>query len=334
MIEARYWKETKKGVRCLLCPHQCLLSNGEWGKCNNRKAEKDKFYSMVYGEPCAVNADPIEKKPLYHFLPGMQALSIGTAGCNLSCKNCQNHQISQVGPEETSNFALSPNQVVELAKEYGCQGIAYTYTEPATFAEYVIDTAEIARKQGLKNLFVSSGFINKEPLKDVASVIDAANIDLKSFDNQVYKELNAGRLSTVLKTIETLKEKGVWTEITYLIVPGWSDNMDQIEEMCQWLIEKGFEDMPLHFSRFFPTYQLNDVGFTPRSVMARAWEIAVEKGMNYVYQGNISGTGKEHTFCPFCHRKVIHRRGFAVDEVMIKKGKCLHCGKPIAGVWN
>lgn len=333
MIEARYWKKTEQGVRCMLCPHQCSLRDGAWGKCNNRKAQEGKLYSMVYGEPCAVNTDPVEKKPLYHFFPGMRTLSVGTAGCNLSCKNCQNHPISQVSPEETNNFALEPQQVVDLAVEHGCQAIAYTYTEPATFAEYVIDTAALAREQGIKNVIVSSGFINNEPLQDLIKVTDAANIDLKSFDQDIYKEISNGRLSTVLHTIKSLKEAGVWIEVTYLIVPGWTDEIEQITEMCQWFIDNDLEDVPLHFSRFFPSYELTDINPSPRSSMSRAWEIAKEKGLKHVYQGNISGTGKEHTYCSSCQRMVIQRSGFAVDEVLVKNGKCLHCGKPVEGVW-
>lgn len=334
MKEAKYWKNVNGSVRCYLCPHQCLLKDGEWGICRNRKAAEGKLFSMVYGEPCAVNTDPVEKKPLYNFLPGSRTLSIGTAGCNLSCKNCQNHEISQAGSYQTSNYNLMPEHVVKLALEHSCDAIAYTYTEPATFAEYVYDTSVIAARHGLKNIMVSSGFINRQPLKDLCKVIDAANIDLKSFDDRVYRELNAGRLNTVLNTLNTMNEMGVWLEITFLIVPGWSDDLDKIRAMVKWMVQNDMKDVPLHFSRFFPTYQLTDLLPTQTEVMEKAWEIAREEGIKQVYLGNIPGSGKEHTFCPSCGRMVIQRNGFAVEEVLLKNGKCLHCGHLVPGVWK
>ncbi len=334
MKVADYWKRENGNVRCTLCPNLCLLNEGEWGDCRNRKMMDGKLYSMVYGEPCAINTDPIEKKPLYHFLPGATAFSIGTAGCNLACKNCQNYGISQVTPEETSNYDLFPEKAVALAQEHGARVMAYTYTEPVTFAEYVLDTAKIAREKGLKNVFISSGYINRKPLEDLAEVIDAANIDLKSFDNRVYKKLNAGRLNTVLQTIETLREKGVWLELTYLVVPHWSADESMIRDMCRWMMDKGMQDVPLHFSRFFPVYKLYDLMPTPRPKLMRAWEIAKEEGLNHVFLGNISGTQKEHTFCPGCGTRVIKRGGFSVEEFLIEDGKCPHCNKPLAGVWQ
>lgn len=334
MQEAKYWKKEGHAVRCTLCPNLCLLEDGKWGDCRNRKAINGKLYSMVYGEPCAINTDPVEKKPLYHFLPGATAFSVGTAGCNLACKNCQNYGISQVSPEETSNYDLPPEKLVELATYHQAKLIAYTYTEPVTFAEYVIDTAKIAREKGLKNVFISSGYIMPQPLADIAEVMDAANIDLKSFDNSVYKQLNAGRLSVVLQTIETLRDKGVWLEVTYLVVPGWSDDEGMIRDMCRWMVDKGMQDVPLHFSRFFPVYQLPDLPPTPRQKLMRAWDIAKEEGLNYVYLGNISGTQKEHTYCPACETRVIKRGGFSVEEFMVDNEKCPHCSKPLAGIWQ
>lgn len=334
MKVADYWKRENGHVRCLLCPNLCLLNEGEWGDCRNRKMMDGKLYSMVYGEPCAINTDPIEKKPLYHFLPGATAFSIGTAGCNLACKNCQNYGISQVTPEETSNYDLSPKKAVEFAEQHDAKVMAYTYTEPVTFAEYVIDTAKIAHEKGLRNAFISSGYINRQPLSDLAEVIDAANIDLKSFDNKVYKKLNAGRLNTILNTIETLSEKGVWLELTYLIVPDWSSDDDMIRDMCRWMVDKGMQDVPLHFSRFFPVYKLTDTPPTPRQKMMRAWDIAKEEGLNYVFLGNISGTKREHTYCPKCGTLVIKRGGFSVEEFHIDEGRCPHCNKPLAGVWQ
>ena len=334
MKVADYWKRENDNVRCLLCPNLCLLKEGEWGDCRNRKIIDGKLYSMVYGEPCAINTDPIEKKPLYHFLPGTTAFSLGTAGCNLACKNCQNYGISQVTPDETSNYDLFPEKAVEFAEQHDAKVMAYTYTEPVTFVEYVIDTATIAHEKGLRNAFISSGYINRKPLSDLAEVIDAANIDLKSFDNKVYKKLNAGRLNTILNTIETLFEKGLWLELTYLIVPDWSSDDSMIRDMCRWMVDKGMQDVPLHFSRFFPVYKLTDLTPTSRQKMMRAWDIAKEEGLNYVFLGNISGTKREHTYCPKCGTLVIKRGGFSVEEFLIEEGRCPQCNKPLAGVWQ
>ncbi|MCK4630828.1 MAG: AmmeMemoRadiSam system radical SAM enzyme, partial [Bacteroidales bacterium] len=242
--EAMYYTTTPRGLKCLRCPNECTIKEGELGDCHNHLNYNGKLYTIAYGNPCAVHIDPIEKKPLMHFLPESRAFSIATAGCNLACLNCQNWSISQKSPRETRNFDLMPDKVIEAAIENNCESIAYTYSEPVTFYEYTYDTSILAREAEIKNVIVSAGYINEEPLRKLARVIDAANIDLKSFKDSIYLKLNAGKLETILRTLMILNEEGVWLEITNLIVPGWTDDFEMIKEMCDWLYKNGFADNP------------------------------------------------------------------------------------------
>jgi pyruvate formate lyase activating enzyme len=332
--EAMFYTETPKGIRCLICPNECDIKEGESGDCRNRVNIKGKLYSIAYGNPCAIHVDPIEKKPLNHFLPGTNAFSIATAGCNLACLNCQNWTISQKSPDETKNQDLPPDMVVESCKANACQSIAYTYSEPITFYEYTYDTSILARKAGLKNVIVSAGYINTEPLLKLCKVIDAANIDLKSFSNDIYMKLNGGTLQPVLDTLLTIKKEGVWLEITNLVVPSWTDDLDMIKRMCGWLAENGFTETPLHFSRFMPMYKLAHLPPTPVNILQKAREVALNEGLKYVYIGNVPGLGHETTYCPGCKKAVVERRGFSVLQNNITDGKCKFCRYPIAGVWN
>jgi pyruvate formate lyase activating enzyme len=252
--EALFYEATGGAVKCLKCPHGCVLGPDQIGICRNRVNYKGKFYSIAYGNPCAVHIDPIEKKPFFHFLPSTRAFSIAAAGCNLRCLNCQNWEISQISPRESQNVDLMPDRVVEQCMLNGCESIAYTYSEPTTFYEYAFDTATLGRKQKIRNLWKSSGYINEEPLRKLCRVIDAANIDLKSFDDKVYQELNGAKLEPVLRTLKVFKEEGVWLEITNLVIPTWTDNLDMIKRMCDWLCASGLQDCPIHFSRFTPLY--------------------------------------------------------------------------------
>ena len=332
--EAMYYTTTPRGLKCLRCPNECTIKEGELGDCHNHLNYNGKLYTIAYGNPCAVHIDPIEKKPLMHFLPESNAFSIATAGCNLACLNCQNWSISQKSPRETRNFDLMPDKVIEAAIESDCESIAYTYSEPITFYEYAYDTAILARNAGIKNVMVSAGYINEEPMRKLARVMDAANIDLKSFKDSIYLKLNAGKLEPILRTLKILNEEGVWLEITNLIVPGWTDDFDMIREMCDWLYENGFADNPLHFSRFQPLYKLTQLPPTPLSSLTKARKIALDAGIKYVYIGNVPGTEAENTFCPNCHKTLIKRRGYMVLSNHIKNGKCEYCNEPIAGVWE
>ena len=330
---AMFQEAGPKGVVCLICPNECTLKDGELSDCHNRIARKSKLYTMAFGNPCAVNTDPVEKKPLYHFLPGTTAFSIATAGCNLACLNCQNWTISQTSPDKTRNFDLLPPDVVAQAAAGGCRSIAYTYSEPVTFYEYVYETSRIAREKGIKNIMVSNGYINREPLKQLCRYIDGANIDLKSFSDSTYLKLTGARLQPVLDSLKTYRDEGVWLEITNLVVPGWTDKPDEIRQMCDWLAEKGFTDTPLHFSRFQPQYKLEHLPPTPAGILTKAAETARAAGIKYVYIGNLPGAGNDDTICPSCGKKVVDRSGFRIVSQALSGGRCA-CGTKIPGVWS
>ncbi|MCS7180969.1 MAG: AmmeMemoRadiSam system radical SAM enzyme, partial [bacterium] len=253
--EASFYKKLEnKLVQCFLCPKNCVIQSGKYGFCRARKNIDGTLYSMGYSNPCSVAIDPIEKKPFYHFLPSTWTFSIASAGCSLRCKFCQNWEISQVTPEETRNIYLSPEKVVEYAIKYKCPSIAYTYSEPVNFYEYMIDTAKIAKSKGIKNIMHTAGFINSEPLENLCKYIDAANVDLKGFNDDYYRNICEGELNVVLNTLKVLKKNKVWVEITNLVVPGYNDNLEEIKKMCQWIKNNLGEDVPLHFSRFHPRY--------------------------------------------------------------------------------
>ena len=332
--EAMFQEETARGIMCRICPNECVLKEGELSKCNNRKVIKSKLYTLAYGNPCSVNVDPIEKKPLYHFLPRSRAFSIATAGCNLVCLNCQNWTISQTSPDKTRNYTLPPQKVVSECISKDCRSIAYTYSEPVTFYEYAYDTASIARKEGIKNVFKSNGYIYPEPLEKLCSVIDAANIDLKAFSNTTYLKLSGGKLQPVLDSLKIYRDKGVWLEITNLIVPGWTDNMDEIRKMCRWLCDNGFKNVPVHFSRFHPTYKLEQLPPTPVEVLNNAVKIASEEGLKYIYTGNVPGHEMSDTRCPVCKTVLIVRQGYRIASNNMPGGKCAKCGTSIDGIWS
>lgn len=332
--EAMHYINTPKGLKCKICPQACDIKEEETGDCRTRLNRDGKLYTTAYGNPCAIHVDPIEKKPLYHFLPESKAFSIATAGCNLACLNCQNWTISQISPRESRNYDLPPEKVVEQCIGYDCKSIAYTYSEPVVFYEYTLDTSKAAHLKGIKNVFISAGYINEIPLRDIAPFLDAANIDLKSFSNEIYEMLNAGTLEPVLNTLKILKEEGVWLEITNLVVPSWTDDMDMIKKMCDWLYDNGFENSPLHFSCFHPMYKLKDLPPTPYESLHKAREIALEAGINHVYIGNVPDTEAENTFCPDCKKTIITRKGYRILENNMKSGNCGFCETKIAGVWK
>jgi len=332
--ESKFYIQTARGVKCTLCPNECSIKEGDEGDCRSRINYKGKVYSIGYGNPCSINVDPIEKKPLYHFLPESRSYSLAVAGCNFACLNCQNWQISQASPKDTRNYELMPEDVYKQAKEYKCLSISYTYSEPIVFYEYVIDSATIAKQNGIKNVLVSAGYINEKPLRELAPFIDAANIDLKSFDDDIYNRLNGGELEPVLNTLKILKQEGVWLEITNLIVPQWTDDLDMIKQMCDWLYNNGFEDTPLHFSRFHPMYKLTHLPSTPVSILNNAKEIAEKAGLKYVYIGNVPGSDAQNTICPKCKNIVVERKGFQILQKNLVNGKCKNCNTKISGIWS
>ncbi|MBO7552884.1 MAG: AmmeMemoRadiSam system radical SAM enzyme [Bacteroidaceae bacterium] len=287
-MECRYYQRLEDGkVKCQLCPHQCLISNGKTGICRSRKNYDGVLVSEVYAKPCSLAIDPIEKKPLYHFHPGTTCLSIACTGCNFRCLNCQNHEISQVAPTAVGYYELTPDDVVNLCLKHHCPGIAYTYTEPLTYMEYVIDTARLAHEKGLWNILVTAGYVCQEPLADLLPFLDAANIDLKSFSDEIYQKVSAGHLSPVLDTILAMRDANVWIELTNLVIPAVNDNMDMIRQMCKWVVENDLAEVPLHFSRFFPKYKMQDIPPTPVSTLRMAEKIAREEGIQHVYLGNV-----------------------------------------------
>lgn len=332
--EAEYWSATPRGTKCLICPNECIIKEGETGLCHNRMNYDGKIYSIAYGNPCAVNIDPIEKKPFNHFLPGSRAYSIGTAGCNLACMNCQNWTISQTGPRETRNYDLMPDRLVDQTISNNCQSIAYTYSEPISFYEYTFDSARLGREHGLRNVLVTAGYINEKPLRNLCKYIDAARVDLKSFSNDIYMKLSAGTLQPVLNTLKIIAELGVWLEIVNLIVPGWTDDLEMIKRMCHWLAENKLADYPLHFDRFHPEYKLTQLPATPIGTLSKAREIALSEGIKYVYIGNVPGLESQNTFCPKCRDLVVERRGFSVLQNNLVKGCCTKCGERIPGIWE
>jgi pyruvate formate lyase activating enzyme len=331
---AMFQDETARGIMCRICPNECVLKEGELSKCNNRKVYNSKLYTLAYGNPCSANVDPIEKKPLYHFLPGTRAYSIATAGCNLVCLNCQNWTISQTSPDKTQNFDMQPFKVVEECIKNDCRSIAYTYSEPTTFYEYAFETATLAKKAGIKNVFKSNGYINAEPLRKLCSVLDGANIDLKAFSESTYLKLTGGKLQPVLDSLKVYKEMGVWLEITNLVVPTWSDDLDEIGKMCKWLSDNGFRETPLHFSRFYPMHKLEQLPPTPVELLTKASKIAMDEGLKYVYTGNVPGSEISDTKCPACNTTMIIRQGYRIVSNIITGGKCNKCGNTIDGVWN
>jgi pyruvate formate lyase activating enzyme len=334
MKEALYYNKLKNSiVKCELCPWLCNILPDKRGMCGVRQNKDGKLYSLVYARPCAMHVDPIEKKPLYHFLPGARAFSIATIGCNFFCGFCQNWQISKQDAGNIKNEfdEVSPEKVVELCKKNDCSIISYTYTEPTIFYEYMLDIAKLARKQGIKNTIVSNGYINEKPLRELCKFIDGANIDLKAFTQDFYAKVCKGKLEPVLKTLKILREEGVWLEITNLVVPSLNDDFKKIEEMCRWVSKELGRDVPLHFSRFHPDYKMADGEATPIETLEKAKEIA-EKYLDYVYIGNVAG--ESNTLCPKCKSVNIKRSMLSLIENKLVKGRCFNCGYRIAGIWG
>lgn len=329
-----YEKADNQMVKCNLCPKNCLIPENQYGFCRARKNIGGTLYSTGYGRPCSVAIDPMEKKPLFHYLSGSKTFSIASAGCSLRCLFCQNWQISQSSPEQTQNYNLPPEDVVKLAKDKNCPVIAYTYSEPVNFYEYMFDTAKIARKNGIKNIMHTAGYINQEPLEKLLPYIDAANIDLKGFSKEYYKNVCGAGLDDVLRTLKIMKKNNIWIEITTLIVPGYNDSPEEISKLCEWIKTNLGTDTPLHFSRFYPIYKLAHLTATPYQTLIKAYEIAKKSGLKYVYIGNVYDNPYEDTVCPECGKIVVDRKGFEIVQNNIRNGKCKYCGTKIAGIWE
>ncbi|MDD5504702.1 MAG: AmmeMemoRadiSam system radical SAM enzyme [Candidatus Omnitrophica bacterium] len=332
--EALYYNKLDNGsILCALCPRGCVINEGKRGFCRVRQNTGGTLYSLVYARPCAVHVDPIEKKPLFHVLPGAKSFSIATAGCNLSCGFCQNWHISQVSPEDIRSDYIEPAEIVRLAISSNAPVIAYTYTEPTVFYEYMLNTAMIAKEAGILNVMHSSGFINEAPLRRLCKYLDAANIDLKGSE-KFYLDLCQGRREDVLRSLKILREEGVWVEITYLLIPTLNDSDEYIKQTCRWIKENLGVDTPLHISRFWPMHKIRNLPPTPMESLYKAYDIARAAGLRYVYIGNVLGVSEQSTFCPFCRGLLIQRSGYDIAGNNIVDGKCKFCKNVIAGLWQ
>jgi pyruvate formate lyase activating enzyme len=325
-------------ILCQLCPNNCLIANDKAGLCNTRLNIDGKLYSIVYGYPCSIHVDPVEKKPLYHYYPGQEILSFGTYGCNLFCKGCQNFDITRIDKIEQKVHNLkyySPEDIVNIALENNIKLIAYTYNEPTIFFEYMIDIAKLARKKGIKNVIVSNGYINPEPLKELCKYIDAANIDLKGINENFYKEYSESHLLPILETIKTLHKKGIWLELTNLIIHGLNDDAKDIKILCEWITKNVGADVPLHFSRFYPYYKALNIPPTNPGILENAKNIALKSGIKYVYIGNLGVL--DNTICRKCGIELIQRdyARISVENLDGKdKNRCIKCGQIMVGVFK
>jgi pyruvate formate lyase activating enzyme len=320
-------------VQCELCPKFCIIGHGESGDCRVRINIDGKLVATTFGFPCAVHCDPVEKKPLYHFLPNTKAFSIAAAGCNLHCLNCQNWEISQCNPEDSEAYSLPPADVVSNALKYEAASIAYTYTEPVVFYEYTCETAKIAKEKNLKNILVTAGYINPKPWAKMLSLADAANINLKGISDDFYRKICGATIKPVLNAIIKAAESGIVLEVSNLIIPTLNDKEDDIKKLVKWIKFNLGKEIPLHFLRFFPHYKMKNLPPTPPKMLENAWDIAKEEGLAYVYIGNLLDSKGHDTDCPACGKKLVRRVGMTTTEVNIKNGKC-SCGKEIYGLWN
>lgn len=335
MKEAKLYKKLENAkVQCLTCAHRCIIAEGKRGICGVRQNKGGILYSLVYGKAIALHVDPIEKKPLFHFYPGTKAFSVATVGCNMRCLNCQNYDISQM-PREQSKIEgqdVPPEKLVQLAVDNQCRIISYTYTEPTIFWDYAYDTAQLARKKGIKNTFVTNGYLSEEAIREIAPYLDGANVDLKSFVDKTYRTVCGAHLQPVLDSICLMKKLGIWVEVTTLLIPGINDSDEELKEIANFIHECD-PGIPWHISRFYPTYKMLDRPATPLEAIQKARKIGLEIGLKYVYTGNVPGEEGESTFCYNCGARLIHRWGFSVMSNRIVEGRCPECGARIDGVW-
>jgi len=330
-----YDKIEGEKVRCRLCHHRCVIKGGTRGICGVRENRAGTLFSLVYGKIIAAHCDPIEKKPLFHFLPGSTSYSIATVGCNFRCRFCQNADISQMPSDQNRIMGqgMTPEEIVGEAVRDRAQSISYTYTETTVYFETALDTARVAVSRGLKNVFVSNGYMTQDCLEEIHPDLHAANVDLKSFDDRFYKEQCGARLKPVLDTIGRMRKMGIWLEVTTLVIPGLNDSEEELRELARFLVDTD-PDIPWHISRFHPTYRLLDRPITPVETLRRARDIGYEAGLRYVYTGNVPGDEGENTLCHSCREVLIRRIGFQVRQNRIQDGRCPACGAQIPGVWG
>lgn len=333
--EARYYsKINEHDVQCQLCFRRCIISDGGRGFCLARENRDGKLLSLTYGKPVAVHIDPVEKEPLFHMEPGSDTLCVGTATCNLRCKNCINWNIAQKAPEDVEAVPMTPGEVVQTAIDHGVNTICFTYNEPTQQYEYMYDIARSAKEKGLKVTLHSNGEMNPEPMKALLPLIDSVAVDLKAFDPEVYRKLTTGELAPVLNTLKLIKEQGVWLEVVCLIIPTWSDDMESAGKMCRWIHDNLSGEVPVHFSRFFPACQLTGLSPTPISTLEQAHDIARDAGLDYVYISNVAGHEYANTCCPGCGKILIERKGLLIQQNNIAAGRCKFCGHVIPGIWT
>jgi len=333
--EARHYTKLDNGmVQCKLCPRNCPVPNGARGLCGVRENRKGTYYTLVYSRVCALHIDPIEKKPLFHYKPSKNAFSIATPGCNISCKFCQNWQISQAKPEDISCDYISPQEIVSRAKSANAACIAYTYSEPTIFYEFMYDTAKLANESGIKSVIITNGFISAQAQDELLDQLDAVKIDLKGCSEKYYGEVCGASLKPVLESVKRVKNKGKWLELVVLILPTLNDSEQEITQMADWISGEIGDDVPVHFSRFHPEYKLRNLPMTPLSTLEKCVEICKNKGLKYVYLGNMPGHPAENTYCPSCSKMIIKRYGYYILDNKITNGTCSFCGTKIAGVFT
>ena len=322
-------------VQCTVCPKMCRIPPGHSGECRIRMNLDGALVASTYARPCAMHVDPMEKKPLFHFFPGQPILSLATAGCNLHCKFCQNAEISQGNPEDVPAYELQPCDLPALAEKHACRHVAYTYTEPLVSYEYTLDCCKAARAAGLRNVLVTAGYINEAPLRALLPYVDAANVDIKSFGDDFYREVCSASLEPVLRTILLMKEAGVHVEVTNLVIPTLNDGDDVLGKLCAWMRDRAGVEMPLHFSRFFPLYRMTHLPPTPVDTLLRARTIARQAGLKHVYVGNVEVPDGETTFCAGCGERLVMRERYVIRENRVtSSGTCPACGKKVFGVWS
>ena len=335
VVEAKFYEKLPyKKTKCRLCPRECIIDDRERGYCGVRENRGGTYYTLVHSRVCAAHVDPIEKKPLFHFHPGTMAFSVATAGCNVNCKMCQNWEISQVRPEQVRSVYLPPLDLAAQARQSRCASIAYTYSEPMIFYEYMTDAADAGHTQGIKSVVVTGGYVQEDPLKKLCQRVDAVKVDLKAYSEKFYREVVNGELKHVLNTLVTLRKQGMWTEIVYLVVPTLNDSDREFQGLARWIRSELGLDVPLHFSRFHPQYLLKNLPPTALEALERAKAIADSEGLHYVYIGNVPGHPAESTYCPKCRRVVVEREGYIIKSVQLQKGKCRNCQQVIPGVWQ
>jgi pyruvate formate lyase activating enzyme len=319
---------------CHLCPRECRVADQERGYCGVRENRGGEYYTLVHNRVCSANVDPIEKKPFFHFLPGTQALSIATAGCNMECRFCQNWQISQFRPEQVASTEATPEGLLRVARQKGAPSIAYTYTEPTVYYEYMLAVARYTAPQGIRNVVVSNGYILEAPLRELAPHLAAYKVDLKAFTEGFYRDQCSGRLEPVLRTLKVLKSLGLWTEIVVLVIPTLNDDDESNRAMFAWIASELGPDIPVHLTRFHPTYKIQNLPDTPVATLERLHALAKAAGLQFVYLGNLPGHAAESTYCPGCGKRVVERFGYVLGRVDLRDGRCSGCGRLIPGVWS